>query len=140
MKSNLKTLELTFKLSLKVVFLIKSGYNELKASEKVPIYSSYFEYLKKAYPEETKDFEPNHVEPADFCRSLDAINNKNLNLLRETVEDITQEKWVENNCFGNYYYVFRYEIKFILETLQSSSQCNPNIMEKTISLRKLFLH
>ena len=26
-------------------------YNELSAKEKVPIYSLYFEYLKKTYPE-----------------------------------------------------------------------------------------
>lgn len=69
---------------------IINKYHELKNTEKVPIFSTYFEYLKKVYPEETKDFQPNHIENADFCRSLESLNNKNLNLLRETIEEVTE--------------------------------------------------
>lgn len=61
-------------------------YNELKFKEKVPIYALHYEYLKKVYPEETKNWEPNHVEKADFCRSLEALNHKSHNSLRETME------------------------------------------------------
>jgi len=69
---------------------IINKYNELKNNEKIPIFSTYYEYLKKVYPEETKDFQPNHIENADFCRSLESLNSKNLNLLRETIEEVTQ--------------------------------------------------
>ena len=35
---------------------IISKYNELKGREKVPIYELHYEYLRKTYPEETKDW------------------------------------------------------------------------------------
>lgn len=50
------------------------GYNELKTKENVPIFSLYYDYLKKTYPEETKDFEPNQNEKADLCKSLESLN------------------------------------------------------------------
>lgn len=34
------------------------------------IYALNYEYLKKKYPEETKNWVPNHVEKADLFKSL----------------------------------------------------------------------
>jgi len=96
----------------KVTFLQYIEYNEIKSNEKILIFSLYYEYLKKIYPEVTKNFQPNNAENADFCRNLESHNNKNLNYLREAIEEVTNEKWIENIVFGNYYYTFRYNFVY----------------------------
>ena len=82
------------KLIIKSKEFVILEYNEIKEKEKIPIFSLYFEYLKKAYPEETKDFEPNSIDKADFCKSLEFINLKYLFNLRNIIEGVTDTKWV----------------------------------------------
>lgn len=57
-------------------------YNELSAKEKVSVYSLHYEYLKSSYPEETKDWVPNQIDKADFCRNFETFNIRNLVWLR----------------------------------------------------------
>lgn len=107
----------------------------MKQKEKVPVYSLFYDYLRKVYPEETKNFEPNHLEKADFCKSLESLNSKSLNILREAFEAVTETKFVENNLSNNFYYTFRYE-HFNVDPSPLFSQLSPSTMEIMSWLRE----